>query len=105
MSKHVATGSVSRVGSLQKTTAGVESKTVSMKGFTLVRCSRFCSGLASKRHHLSIEFNKAAATRATAITYDHRISTDFTKSKNLVRDQGVGGSNPLAPTIIFNEIR
>ena len=31
-------------------------------------CSRFCDGCASTLHHVSIEFNKAAATSATAIT-------------------------------------
>jgi hypothetical protein len=29
---------------------------------------------------------------------------DFNKRLNLVRDQGVGGSNPLAPTIVFNDL-
>ncbi len=33
------------------------------------------------------------------------ISTDFTKSLKLVRDQGVGGSNPLSPTINFNTLQ
>ncbi len=31
-------------------------------------------------------------------------STDFNKVWNLVRDQGVGGSNPLSPTNIFKHI-
>ncbi len=29
----------------------------------------------------------------------------FKTSPDLVRDQGVGGSNPLSPTNIFNELR
>lgn len=34
----VQSGSVSRVGSLQKTDGSVERKTVSMKGFTSISC-------------------------------------------------------------------
>ncbi len=30
--------------------------------------------------------------------YFHQFSTDFNRRLNLVRDQGVGGSNPLSPT-------
>jgi hypothetical protein len=30
--------------------------------------------------------------------------TDFNKPWNLVRDQGVGGSNPLSPTNLFKQI-
>jgi hypothetical protein len=67
----------------------------------LLYCSRFCSGLASKLHRGSTEFNKLPATNATAITWNHRISTDFNKHRNLVRDQGVGGSNPLSPINYF----
>lgn len=36
--------------------------------YSLFGCSRFCSGRASKDHHASTEFNKTAATGATAIT-------------------------------------
>jgi hypothetical protein len=35
------------------------------------------------------------------ISYKQRISTSFNNRWNLVRDQGVGGSNPLSPTIYF----
>jgi hypothetical protein len=79
-----------------------QTKTVSMKGFTPTDCSRFCSGLASKEHRISLDFNKVAAIGTIQITLDHQISTDFTKDWNLVRDQGVGGSNPLSPTNLFN---
>jgi hypothetical protein len=34
-----------------------------------------------------------------------QISTDFTTILNLVRDQGVGGSNPLSPTKSFNSLQ
>jgi len=33
-----------------------------------------------------------------------RISIDFNRVWNLVRDQGVGGSNPLSPTIYFQQL-
>jgi hypothetical protein len=33
-----------------------------------------------------------------------RISTDSNTLWNLVRDQGVGGSNPLSPTIYFQAV-
>ena len=33
------------------------------------------------------------------------ISTDSNKPRNLVRDQGVGGSNPLSPTNVFNHLQ
>jgi hypothetical protein len=39
----VGTDFVSRVGSLQKTAAGVETQTVSMEGFIPSMCRRFCS--------------------------------------------------------------
>jgi hypothetical protein len=46
-----------------------------------------------------------AATRSIESSYFHSISTDFNKPQNPVRDHGVGGSNPLSPTNIFNELR
>jgi hypothetical protein len=36
---------------------------------------------------------------------NNKFSTSFNKDWNLVRDQGVGGSNPLSPTIIFNNLQ
>ena len=45
------------------------------------------------------------ASGTIQITWNHRISLDFTKRLNLVRDQGVGGSNPLSPTNIFNNLQ
>jgi len=33
------------------------------------------------------------------------VSTDFNKPENLVRDQGVGGSNPLSPTNKVNSLQ
>ena len=70
----------------------------------LFHCSRFCSGRASKLQRSSPRFNNAATTSATAITWNQRISTDFTNVRNLVRDHGVGGSNPLSPTNCFQAL-
>src|ERR1700680_1987068 len=52
----------------------------------------------------STEFNSAHDQRAkssTSITWKQQISTNLNKCRNLVRDQGVGGSNPLSPTNLF----
>ena len=67
----------------------------------LFRCSRFCSGLAYKDHPNSPDFNRQAAIGTIQVTSDHHVSTSFTKDLNLVRHQGVGGSNPLSPTNLF----
>jgi hypothetical protein len=40
-----------------------------------------------------------AATHSIENSCFHSISIDFNKAQNLVRDQGVGGSNPLSPAI------
>jgi len=40
-----------------------------------------------------------AATHSIESSYSHSISASFNKSLIVVRDQGVGGSNPLSPTI------
>jgi hypothetical protein len=40
-----------------------------------------------------------AATYSIKSSYFYSISGDFNKPRKLVRDQGVGGSNPLSPTI------
>jgi hypothetical protein len=37
-------------------------------------------------------------------TYTHSFSTVFNKCFDLVRDQGVGGSNPLSPTNKINQL-
>jgi len=41
-----------------------------------------------------------SATDSIKSSYFHAISVDFNKCEKLVRDQGVGGSNPLSPTIL-----
>ena len=51
-----------------------------------------------------IMFNKERATGLISIDYKLQISIDFHNVLNLVRDQGVGGSNPLSPTICCHRL-
>ena len=67
----------------------------------LVDCRRFCDGQTFHVQHESTIFNKERATGSISINYKLQISIDFHNARNLVRDQGVGGSNPLSPTIFF----
>jgi len=60
------------------------------------KCSRHLSG--------SIAKPALSATHSTAITYGLQISIIFHNRLNLVRDQGVGGSNPLSPTNLFKHL-
>jgi hypothetical protein len=64
----------------------------------LNKCRRFRSGQSTRLQQSSTDFNKHAATGSTAITWNQQKSTDFSEVWNLVRDQGVVGSNPIAPT-------
>jgi hypothetical protein len=43
-------------------------------------------------------------TPSSQIACGLQVSVDFHNRLNLVRDQGVGGSNPLSPTNLFNHI-
>jgi len=61
------------------------------------RCSRNRSGQSTQEQSRAAAFNKAAATHSIKISYFYVISTDFNECLNLVRDQGVGGSNPFSP--------
>jgi len=64
-------------------------------------CRRFCNAQDIEIQHGSIGFNASVVTDSISITCDPRKSTKFNNLWNLVRDQGVGGSNPLSPTIQF----
>ena len=59
---------------------------------------RFCSCQSTRNQQNSTKFHEQPATGSTAITWKQQNSTNFNRSWNLVRDQGVGGSNPLSPT-------
>ncbi len=45
------------------------------------------------------------AAHSIQSSYKQPISTDFNNSLKLVRDQGVGGSNPLSPTNNLNALQ
>ena len=70
----------------------------------LGRCRRFCSCQSTRVQQKSADFNMQAATGSTSITWNRQNSIDFNKVWNLVRDQGVGGSNPLSPTNCFQSL-
>jgi hypothetical protein len=61
----------------------------------------FASVKAPKAQQRATTWQGVAATRSTTITWDLRNSGEFNNCWNLVRDQGVGGSNPLSPTNLF----
>ena len=82
----------------------VERETVRTKGFTPIDCRRFCSCQSTKIQQRSTAFNEQPATGSTAISWKRKTSTSFNRCWNLVRDQGVGGSNPLSPTICFHSL-
>jgi hypothetical protein len=64
------------------------------------RCSRNRSGQSTLEPFRTTAFNSMAATHSIESSYFHSISTSINKPLKLVRDQGVGGSNPLSPTIL-----
>jgi len=45
-----------------------------------------------------------ALTRSSQISCDLLISVQFNTCRNLVRDQGVVGSNPVSPTNLFKHL-
>lgn len=63
----VGTGLVLREGSLQKITAGVDTQTVSMEGFTPSTRRRFCSCGSLRQPQNSIGLRKQAATPSISI--------------------------------------
>src|ERR1035437_3451873 len=68
-------------------------------------CSRNCNCQSLQEPQTSTDFNDRHATGSISISYKPQLSTDFNNSWNLVRDQGVGGSNPLSPTNVFNKLQ
>src|ERR1035441_9478616 len=65
-------------------------------GKGIAQCRRNRSGQCTLELFRTTAFNSMAATHSIENGYFHSISTDFNKPQNLVRDQGVGGSNPLS---------
>jgi hypothetical protein len=76
-----------------------------LKRFTPTRCSRNCDGRSLQKHQSSIGFKTEPANYSKQINWEPLISTGFKKRRELVRDQGVGGSNPLSPTNIIIRLR
>ena len=79
-------------------------ETVSGAGFTLSECRRFCSGQSIEAQQRATARQAEVATHSISIPCGLQNSIEFNKRWNLVRDQGVGGSNPLSPTNLFKRI-
>ncbi len=88
-------------GSIRKWLKVEQSETVSGEGFTLLGCSRFCVGEGPQKQQTSTTFTKLGVTGSTETSCELQISIGFNKPRNRVRDQGVAGSNPVSPTILF----
>ena len=65
---------------------------------------RFCSGRSAKAQQRATRCWALTATHAIPITCQLQNSIEFNNHRNLVRDQGVGGSNPLSPTNLFKHL-
>jgi hypothetical protein len=72
--------------------------------YSYLECRRFRSGQSTKVQQRSKRHRKEAATHSTSINCRRQNSIGFNKRWNLVRDQGVGGSNPLSPTNLFKHL-
>jgi len=69
-----------------------------------LRRRRFCSGQSIKAQPRATACRGEAATHSVSITCGLQNPIGFNKRWNLVRDQGVGGSNPLSPTNILKHL-
>jgi len=67
-------------------------------------CRRFCVGRSTEAQHRSTSHMAVAAMPSTPIICGLQNSIEFNNRRNLVRDQGVGGSNPLSPTNLFFDL-
>src|SRR6266436_4686015 len=70
----------------------------------ILDCRRFCSGRSTKAQQRATRCWALTATHAIPITCQLQNSIEFNNHRNLVRDQGVGGSNPLSPTNLFKNL-
>lgn len=50
-------------------------------------------------------YRNQTATGSISISYGALNSVFFNIGRNLIRDQGVGGLNPLSPTNFFNDLQ
>ncbi len=67
-------------------------------------CRQICDSESLRLQQIAAAFNERLATGSISISYEQQIPTGFNTRWNLVRDQGVGGSNPLSPTNLFNNL-
>jgi hypothetical protein len=67
-----------------------------------VRCSQNCGGQSLQKPVGSIDFHVTAASNLIQSSCEPQISSNPNSRWKLDRDQGVGGSNPLSPTIQFS---
>ncbi len=67
-------------------------------------CRRFCVGQSLKAQQRATTCQGEASTHSITISCSLQNSIEFNKRWNLVRDQGVGGSNPLSPTNLFKPL-
>ena len=68
-------------------------------------CGRFCNGEITQVQQGSISSMASTASHSFATSYEPPKSIGFHSLWNLVRDQGVGGSNPLSPTKVFKGLQ
>jgi|SRR6266853_1498957 len=54
---------------------------------------------------IATAFHDRLATTSLSTSCEPQFPTCFNTDSNLVRDQGVGGSNPLSPTNIFKQMQ
>jgi hypothetical protein len=73
---------------------------------------QFCRAVGKNVTAKAFSFNKVPQLSTNGLQQvryqslkEPQISVDFNKGWNVVRDQGVGGSNPLSPTNVFNSLQ
>jgi len=72
--------------------------------YSLRKCRRFRSCKSTRLQQSSTGASAEPQTVQYQSITINKNSTDSNKVWNLVRDQGVGGSNPLSPTNIFKHL-
>jgi len=64
-------------------------------------CRRFCIGQCLRQSKPSTAFNESIAAGSFQSLWKQERTIAINRACNAVRDQGVGGSNPLSPTISY----
>jgi hypothetical protein len=76
-----------------------------MTGGKYLRCRQICVGESLRLQQIATAFNERLCNRFNINQLRQQNSTAFNRGQNLVRDQGVGGSNPLSPANLFNHLQ